>query len=249
MNPNRYVNAIFAGDSKAKAESAWQYDYGLYLRIQGLSLPAAVEVHFALQQTGGEAEPRIGLTQDGVTDVLIPESMLKNSDVTKDYKIFAWVYLSDKESGRTEYQIQIPVKSRPAPTISDTQEDQELFREAITAVNEAADRAEAAGTVAKSWAAGGTGTRDKEDIDNAKYYAKKAQDVAEEIPGTVEAGKKDIDQYVRSKEADLKGDTGNVYFAAFAIKRGRLKMYSDPAVDKVRFSRRGSRLSYRLQLK
>ena len=85
MNPNRYVNAIFAGDSKAKAESAWQYDYGLYLRIQGLSLPAAVEVHFALQQTGGEAEPRIGLTQDGVTDVLIPESMLKNSDVTKDY--------------------------------------------------------------------------------------------------------------------------------------------------------------------
>ena len=184
-----------------------------------------------------------------MTDVLIPESMLKNSDVTKDYKIFAWVYLSDKESGRTEYQIQIPVKSRPAPTISDTQEDQELFREAITAVNEAADRAEAAGTVAKSWAAGGTGTRDKEDIDNAKYYAKKAQDAAEEIPGTVEAGKKDIDQYVRSKEADLKGDTGNVYFAAFAVKSGRLKMYSDPAVDKVRFARKGSRLSYRLQLK
>ena len=114
-------------------------------------------------------------------------------------------------------------------------------------MNEAADRAEAAGTVAKSWATGGTGTRDKEDIDNAKYYAEKAQDAAEEIPGTVEAGKKDIDQYVRSKEADLKGDTGNVYFAAFAVKSGRLKMYSDPSVDKVRFARRGSRLKYRLE--
>lgn len=178
MKLNRYVNAVFAGDSKVKSESAWQYDYGLYLRIQGLSLPSAVEVHFSLQQTGGEAEPRIGLTQDGVTDVLIPESMLKNSDVTKDYKIFAWVYLSDRESGRTEYQIQIPVKSRPAPTIVDTPEDAELFREAIAAVNEAADRAETAGTAAQSWAAGGTGTREGEDADNAKYYAKKAAESA-----------------------------------------------------------------------
>lgn len=244
------TTAVFlSGAAPAIAEAVWQYDYKRKLRIQGLHLPSAVEVHFALQETGGEAVKRIGVTQDGVTDVPVPDSMLENGDITSNYDIYAWVYVADSTAGRTEYKIRIPVRSRPMPDIKDRPEDQELFREAITAVNDAADRAETAGTVAQSWAVGGTGTRDGEDADNAKYYAKKAQDVAEKIPGTVEAGKKDIDQYVRSKEADLKGDTGNVYFAAFAVKIGRLKMYSDPSVDKVRFARRGSRLSYRLQLK
>ena len=48
------------------------------------------------------------------------------------------------------------------------------------------------------------------------------------------------------KEAELKGDTGDVYFAAFKVVNGRLMMYSDPEIDKVRFVRIGSRLFYRL---
>lgn len=244
------TTAVFlSGTAPATAEAIWQYDYNRKLRIQGLHLPSAVEIHFALQEVGGETVTRIGVTQDGVTDVPVPDSMLENGDTTSNYDIFAWVYVADSTAGRTERKIRIPVRSRPQPSPKPEQEDAELFREAIAAVNEAADRAETAGTAAQSWAVGGTGTRDKEDTDNAKYYAKKAQDAAEEVPGAVAAGKKDIDQYVRSKESELKGDTGNVYFAAFAVRAGRLKMYSDPAVDKVRFARKGSRLSYRLQLK
>ena len=53
---------------------------------------------------------------------------------------------------------------------------------------------------------------------------------------------------MREKESQLKGETGNVYFAGFAVVKGRLKMYSDPAVDKVRFRREGSRLKYKLAL-
>ncbi len=53
----------------------WQYDYGQILRIQGLNLPPAVEIHFALQKTGGTSKNRIGITKDGVTDVPIPDSM------------------------------------------------------------------------------------------------------------------------------------------------------------------------------
>ena len=71
---------------------------------------------------------------------------------------------------------------------------------------------------------------------------------AEEVPGRVKEGKKQIDDYVREKESQLKGETGNVYFAGFAVVKGRLKMYSDPTVDKVRFRREGSRLKYRLAL-
>ena len=246
----KITNAVFCnGQMGVTAEPVWQYDYGDELRIYGLKLPAAVEIHFALAEKGGESAPRVGVTKDNTTIVTIPDTMLENGDTSVDYNVYAWIYLADSESGHTEYKIVIPVLARAKPEAFDRPEEAELFRAAIDAVNESASRAETSITAAQSWAVGGTGTRDGEDADNAKYYAKKAQDVAEKIPGTVEAGKKDIDQYVRSKEADLKGDTGNVYFAAFVVKSGRLKMYSDPAVDKVRFARKGSRLSYRLQLK
>ena len=52
-----------------------QWDYGQVLRIQGLNLPTATEIHFSLRETGGEAVTRIGVTKDGVTDVVIPDSI------------------------------------------------------------------------------------------------------------------------------------------------------------------------------
>lgn len=242
------VTAIFTTSNTTRVVGLNQYDYGQVLRIQGLNLPPAVEIHFSLTERGGEAITRIGATKDGVTVVTIPDSMLENEDVTNNYDIYAWIYLTDATSGKTEYKIRIPVKARPRPEIPETPEEPELFRKTIEAVNEAADRAEAAGTLAKSWAVGDTGTRDGEDTDNAKYYAKKAKDTAAEIPGAVQAGKEAIDNYVREKESELKGDTGNVYFAAFKVRGSRLKMYSDPKVDKVRFTRKGSRLKYRIKL-
>lgn len=246
----RIIDAVFDGGQKfTRTEAAWQYDYGDRLRICGLKLPTAIEVHFSLSDKNGEAIRRVGTTMGEVTDVTIPDQMLENEESPDNYNIYAWIYIADSKSGNTEYKITIPVCARAKPEAFDRPEEAELFQKAIDAVNESASRAETSSTAAQSWAVGGTGTRDGEDADNAKYYAKKAQDAAEEIPGTVEAGKKDIDQYVRSKEAELKGDTGNVYFAAFSVKSGRLKMYSDPSVDKVRFARKGSRLSYRLQLK
>lgn len=120
----------------------WQYDYGQVLRIQGLRLPPAVEIHFSLTEKGGTSVTRVGTTKDGVTDVVIPDSLLENDDASQDYWIYAFVYLTDDDSGSTEYKIAMKVKSRPRPEAIDRPEDQELFREAIAAVNEAADRAE-----------------------------------------------------------------------------------------------------------
>lgn len=100
---------------------------------------------------------------------------------------------------------------------------------------------------AESWAHGRADYPDRQK-DNAAYYASEAKNAAEEVPGRVKEGKKQIDDYVREKESQLKGETGNVYFAGFAVVKGRLKMYSDPTVDKVRFRREGSRLKYRLAL-
>lgn len=122
----------------------WQYDYGQVLRIQGMDLPTAVEIHFSLRETGGESLNRVGVTKDGVTDVVIPDSMLENNNTTVDYEIYAFIYLTDESSGKTVRKIIIPVRSRPKPEAFDRPEDAELFREAIAAVNAAAERAEKA---------------------------------------------------------------------------------------------------------
>lgn len=233
----------------ATAYGLWQYDYGQRLRIEGLQLPTAVEIHFALQPSGGVAETRVGTIRDGATEVTIPDSILENDDATFNYDIYVFIYLVDTISGQTEYRIKMPVKTRPKPSDLGSKESQELFREAIQAVNDAAAQSEASATLAQSYAVGGTDTREGEDTDNAKYYAGQAADSLKGVSGAVEEGKKDIDQYIKGKETELKGETGNVNFAAFAVENGRLKMYSDPSVDKVCFKRRGSRLAYRLQIK
>lgn len=110
------ITAVFEKDEYYKSVyGLWQYDYGQKLQIQGLTLPAATEIHFALRDKGGETVTRIGVSADGMTDVNIPDSMLENNGTTQDYSIFAFVYLTDDVSGRTVYKIRMPVKSRPKP--------------------------------------------------------------------------------------------------------------------------------------
>ena len=144
------ITAVFTdNDDYSHAYGLWQWDYGQQLRIEGLHLPTAVEIHFALQETGGEAIPRVGTTKDGVTTVTIPDSMLEGNSTVwtadKAYNIYAWVYLSDKSSGETIKRITMQVKSRPKPEAFDAPGDGEIFHEAIEAVNDAAKRAEEAG--------------------------------------------------------------------------------------------------------
>ena len=128
-----------------KAYGLWQYDYGQVLRIQGLNLPTAVEMHFSLSETGGEAVTRIGITKDGVTDVTIPDSLLEADGASQDYQIYVFIYLATPDSGETTRRITLGVKSRPRPEVFDTPGEEELFEGAVQAVNDAAKRAEEAG--------------------------------------------------------------------------------------------------------
>ena len=124
----------------------WQHDYGQILRITGVDLPKAVEVQFSLRDKGGDTLTRIGTTVDGVTEVKVPDSFLKNENCTQNYLIYAWIYVTDDTSGNTEYQIILHVKSRPKPE-EPTEEplpEPNIFHETVEAVNAAADRAEMA---------------------------------------------------------------------------------------------------------
>ena len=172
------ITAVFYESDTARASGLWQWDYGQTLRIQGLSLPAAVEIHFSLQETGGESETRIGVTHDSVTDVPIPDSMLENGGSTQDYYIYSWVYVTNETSGETIKHIKMPVKSRPKPQTFSKPEDGDLFREAIAAVNKSAVDAQNAEKSAESWAHGHEEYPDR-DEDNAKYYAEQAKESAE----------------------------------------------------------------------
>nr|DAL82168.1 MAG TPA: hypothetical protein [Caudoviricetes sp.] len=124
---------------------------------------------------------------------------------------------------------------------------QTLYEQLMTAFDDTKQTVIDSAKTAESWAHGHAEYPDRQK-DNAAYYAEQARNAAEEVPGRVTKGKEEIDNYVKQKEVELKGETGNVYFAGFAVVKGRLKMYSDPTVDKVRFRREGSRLKYRLAL-
>lgn len=136
---------IDAGQHYCQAVSdLWQWDYGQTLRIQGVKLPAAVEVQFSTTERIGETVTRIGVTKDGVTEVPVPDTLLDGGGTTQDYTIYAFVYIENGDSGKTEYRVSMKVRARPKPEAHATPEEGELFRQAIVAVTESADRAESA---------------------------------------------------------------------------------------------------------
>lgn len=120
----------------------WQYNYGQVLRIQGGNLQKAQEIHFALEETGGESVPRIGITRDGVTDVVIPDTMLENNDSEVDYPVYVFIYNRDETSGETVDKFVLNVLSRSKPEHTGGSDDGDAFGKVIEEVNSAADRAE-----------------------------------------------------------------------------------------------------------
>ena len=164
---------IDAGQHYCQAVSdLWQWDYGQTLRIQGVKLPAAVEVQFSTTERIGETVTRIGVTKEGVTEVPIPDTLLEGGGTTQDYTIYAFVYIENGDSGKTEYRVSIKVRARPKPEAHATPEEGELFRQAIVAVAESADRAESAKKSAEASA-----DEAKTSKENAETAAKVAEAV------------------------------------------------------------------------
>lgn len=176
----------------ASTLGVWQYDYGQVLRITGPELPPAVEVQFSLDEKSGETLSRVGTTVDGVTEVKIPDELLTHS-ATSNYRIYAYIYLTDETSGNTKYEITIPVRARSKPTspAEDPETDPDLFRETVVAVNASADRAENAASYAR------------ESAEEAKKYAEGKQ---EDIEKAVSDYMKENPVSASGKLSDLQED-------------------------------------------
>lgn len=93
---------------------------------------------------------------------------------------------ADNISTVAENAANINAVAENAANINTVVSEMEAIKAAPTAASNAADSATQAGasaTLSKSWAVGGTGTRDGEDTNNAKYWAEQAQQVAQGAMG------------------------------------------------------------------
>lgn len=198
--------------------SVWQYDYGQILRIQGENLPKAVEVHFSLNEVGGDSITKIGVTTDGITEVQVPDELLENGGARFKYSIYAFVYTEDGASGNTEYRVRIPVQVRPKPSDHVTPDNTDIdpFGDVVKAVNNAAERAEASEQKAKEHAARASEsavTAEKTKEDALRKVGEKKQEAIEAIQNQEEISVGKITthtdgeiQRIQNQAAESKGE-------------------------------------------
>jgi hypothetical protein len=115
------ITAYFKGRAGV-AESVYQYDYGKVLVIDGLSLPAVFEAHFA--NTGDDSSTTV-IGQNN--RVAIP-----NACLTKTGIVTVYIYLHAGENdGEVEYVIKFAVTQRARPAYDSTEEERSEFETAI----------------------------------------------------------------------------------------------------------------------
>ena len=113
-----------------------QGDYGLVLQIEGITLPdGEVEVHFSLTRRNGEAPISIGTVKDNVITVDIPDFILtKNNTYNSSYEAYAWIYVTDGESGRTIRKIVFTIDTRAEPTTNVPEDQKDKFLQEVRQV-------------------------------------------------------------------------------------------------------------------
>lgn len=184
------IEAVFKGNQKETvAYGLWQYDYGQTLRIQGVQLPSTVQVHFALQAIDGEATTEIGTSQNGITEVKIPDALLKQTteiDIydRPTYTMYAWVYTTDGKFGKTEYRVIMPISKRAKPKDYNPEEETvtKVFDQIVAKMDASATKAENAANQASATAEEIKADREKittneikiaglkSDLDNFRFY-------------------------------------------------------------------------------
>ena len=219
------IEAKFSSrDRKCVIGPLWQYDYGQILRITGIDLPESYEVHFS-NDPRGVAKSIPG----NANGVRIPAEYLKSGS-----SVFAWLYVHQGEDdGSTEYQIEIQVRRRARPTsdapdseektaigdlieqmnvaLSGAKEERAKAETAAENAEEAAQNVDTSVKLAQSYAVGGTGVREGEDQDNAKFWYERTAAAHNENIVDMEAKK---DELVGELEQAAQENVGIVNQAA-----------------------------------
>lgn len=113
-----------------------QWDYGQQIRITGIPISGDVEVHFA--QSGDCRAFRVAA--DVEEDRLSAE--IPNKFLEEARSIYAYVYVTTPESGRTEYTICMTVKTRARPEDYEAPADKDIIAQLREEVKKKADGAQ-----------------------------------------------------------------------------------------------------------
>lgn len=110
-----------------------QWDFGQILQVEGLELPDGnIEVHFSLTEYDGKAPVYMGTVKDNVVTVEIPEFILQKENVyMPTYEAYAWLYVTDEESGKTIRKIVFTIESRAEPTTGVPEDNKDKFLEEV----------------------------------------------------------------------------------------------------------------------
>ena len=222
------VTALFKEGQKAATTTSLQkYDYGEVLRIKGLSLPRYVAVQFAVDGMSEALPSSIGETVEDVTDVLIPNSLLRSNIKPWNYNIMAYVYIVSGNSGKTEYTITIPVKWRPKTGDDQAADDDvaAVIGTAVEKMNTATQKAEAAANQAAETAA--EISVDREQIQtNATDISSLKGDIKDKLGKTIKGNNLFADSSVtKGYYVSSTGNTGA------SINRGAATKYANICID------------------
>ena len=134
------INCYFDGAyTSVTSHPAYLHDYGQILRVFDLDLPAVVEAHFSLEESG-ESILRMGTCEKGITHIPIPDSCLEETG-----SFYCYIFDRGDASGRTVYKIKIPVLKRadmPTETTEPSEQDVAYFEQVLASVNEAVSEVE-----------------------------------------------------------------------------------------------------------
>ena len=129
MDTSKIIRAVVGGGRYTTTAPLMKEDHGIYLKIEGIDLPATYEVDFSNERKNGTSVTMVG-NADGV---LIPTQFIKSG---KD--IFAFLYHVGEDYGKTVYTFCIPNRVRPDRTNEQPEpEQQSVIDQAISALNTA----------------------------------------------------------------------------------------------------------------
>ncbi len=130
----KHIPINFTNGIADRIPTVTQWDRGQFLKIHGLPLPDAAEFHFK-NSDSEELLLVAGTTEDGITTVPIPNSML-----CEPRNITVFVYVSDSDSGKTVYRIDINMQTREkAEDIPTDPDDPHYINGLSELINKAAD--------------------------------------------------------------------------------------------------------------
>ena len=165
------VDATKANNNYIEVCGLTQWDRGQKIEISGLSLPSAVEIHFA-SQDGENAKVMVGSSSEGKTTAEIPDELLKQG-----LAINAYIYLSDSTSGETVFIIHLPVVRRAKPNeYVEDPNPENPFGEIVEQIKDYADSAAQSESDAK------------EHLDKIEQNLQDATDVIENLETKTQAG-------------------------------------------------------------